>query len=217
MQAVAVMVEDAADVAAFANFTSADAGAAPAAPPTTNAPAPAAPAAAPAAPVAAPKRAAKSSMVSTTEQAVAPGPDSTMLTVRDALNGAMSEEMEADDRVYVMGEEVGEYQGAYKVRPSPAGPENLSAPQFLMPLGGQECPWPRKMSLSVWPESSVHQQETVVQESAAWGSDFRLADALSWVSALARMEAWKLLSRTACELRPAPRLPQLFCWWSVSS
>merc|ERR1719183_2149815 len=110
-QGVAVMVEDAADVAAFANFTAADAGAAPAAPPTTNAPAPAA--AAP--PVAAPKRAAKSSIVSTTEQAVAPGPDATMVTVRDALNGAMSEEMEADDRVYVMGEEVGEYQGAYKI------------------------------------------------------------------------------------------------------
>jgi hypothetical protein len=33
-----------------------------------------------------------------------------------SLNGAMAEEMEADDRVYVMGEEVGEYQGAYKVR-----------------------------------------------------------------------------------------------------
>merc|ERR1719183_777176 len=114
-QGVAVMVEDAADVAAFANFTAADAGAAPAAPPTTNAPAPAAAAPAAAAPVAAPKRAAKSSIVSTTEQAVAPGPDATMVTVRDALNGAMSEEMEADDRVYVMGEEVGEYQGAYKI------------------------------------------------------------------------------------------------------
>jgi len=114
-QAVAVMVEDAADVAAFANFTGADAGDAPAAPPTSNTPAPAAAAPAAATPVAAPKRAAKSSVVSTTEQAVAPGPDSTMVTVRDALNGAMSEEMEADDRVYVMGEEVGEYQGAYKI------------------------------------------------------------------------------------------------------
>ena len=113
------MVEDAADVAAFANFTGADAGDAPAAPPTSNTPAPAAAAPAAATPVAAPKRAAKSSVVSTTEQAVAPGPDSTMVTVRDALNGAMSEEMEADDRVYVMGEEVGEYQGAYKVRLSP--------------------------------------------------------------------------------------------------
>ncbi len=36
-------------------------------------------------------------------------------SVRDALRDAMSEEMRADDRVYLMGEEVAEYQGAYKV------------------------------------------------------------------------------------------------------
>jgi pyruvate dehydrogenase E1 component beta subunit len=36
-------------------------------------------------------------------------------TVRDALRDAMAEEMRADDRVFVMGEEVAEYQGAYKV------------------------------------------------------------------------------------------------------
>ncbi len=36
-------------------------------------------------------------------------------TVREALCAAMSEEMRADDRVYLMGEEVAEYQGAYKV------------------------------------------------------------------------------------------------------
>jgi pyruvate dehydrogenase E1 component beta subunit len=37
------------------------------------------------------------------------------LTVREALRDAMAEEMRADDRVFVMGEEVAEYQGAYKV------------------------------------------------------------------------------------------------------
>jgi pyruvate dehydrogenase E1 component beta subunit len=37
------------------------------------------------------------------------------LTVRDALRDAMAEEMRRDDRVFVMGEEVAEYQGAYKV------------------------------------------------------------------------------------------------------
>ena len=37
------------------------------------------------------------------------------ITVRDALRDAMAEEMRADDRVFVMGEEVAEYQGAYKV------------------------------------------------------------------------------------------------------
>ena len=36
-------------------------------------------------------------------------------TVREALRDAMAEEMRADDMVYVMGEEVAEYEGAYKV------------------------------------------------------------------------------------------------------
>ena len=36
-------------------------------------------------------------------------------TVREALRDAMAEEMRADPRVFLMGEEVGEYQGAYKV------------------------------------------------------------------------------------------------------
>jgi pyruvate dehydrogenase E1 component beta subunit len=34
---------------------------------------------------------------------------------REALREAMSEEMERDDRIFLMGEEVGHYQGAYKV------------------------------------------------------------------------------------------------------
>ena len=37
------------------------------------------------------------------------------LTVREALRDAMAEEMRADERVFVMGEEVAQYQGAYKV------------------------------------------------------------------------------------------------------
>jgi pyruvate dehydrogenase E1 component beta subunit len=37
------------------------------------------------------------------------------MTVREALRDAMAEEMRADPAVFVMGEEVGEYQGAYKV------------------------------------------------------------------------------------------------------
>lgn len=36
-------------------------------------------------------------------------------TVREALRDAMAEEMRKDDRVFVMGEEVAQYQGAYKV------------------------------------------------------------------------------------------------------
>jgi pyruvate dehydrogenase E1 component beta subunit len=37
------------------------------------------------------------------------------LRYREAVRAAMSEEMERDDRVYLVGEEVGHYQGAYKV------------------------------------------------------------------------------------------------------
>lgn len=37
------------------------------------------------------------------------------ITVRDALNTAIDEEMSADPKVFLMGEEVGEYQGAYKI------------------------------------------------------------------------------------------------------
>ena len=38
-----------------------------------------------------------------------------VVTYRDALNQALREEMQRDDRVFLMGEEVGVYQGAYKV------------------------------------------------------------------------------------------------------
>ena len=37
------------------------------------------------------------------------------MTVREALREAMSEEMTRDEAVFLMGEEVGEYQGAYKI------------------------------------------------------------------------------------------------------
>lgn len=37
------------------------------------------------------------------------------MTVRDSIRVAMSDEMRRDENVFLMGEEVGEYQGAYKV------------------------------------------------------------------------------------------------------
>lgn len=43
------------------------------------------------------------------------GDKSNEMTVRDALNSAMDEEMARDDRVFVIGEEVAQYQGAYKI------------------------------------------------------------------------------------------------------
>lgn len=38
------------------------------------------------------------------------------MTVREALNSAMEEEMIRDDTVFIIGEEVAQYNGAYKVR-----------------------------------------------------------------------------------------------------
>ncbi|MDE0523293.1 MAG: pyruvate dehydrogenase complex E1 component subunit beta [Boseongicola sp.] len=82
---------------------------------------------APAAPVAAPE----AEETSPTPEAVADArparpavdrspdyPDGTEMvatTVRDALRDAIAEEMRADETVFIMGEEVAEYQGAYKI------------------------------------------------------------------------------------------------------
>ena len=43
------------------------------------------------------------------------GTPTVKITVRDALRDAMAEEMRRDDKVFLMGEEVAQYQGAYKV------------------------------------------------------------------------------------------------------
>jgi pyruvate dehydrogenase E1 component beta subunit len=85
--------------------------------------APAAPAAAPvaaeAAPVpvaAAPAAGGPISAASTfADPEIPAGTALKKITVRDALRDAMAEEMRKDDRVFLMGEEVAQYQGAYKV------------------------------------------------------------------------------------------------------
>ncbi len=96
--AIAILVEEGEDVP--------EAGAAPAAA-AADAPA-AAPATAPAAaaPVAAP-----------VDQSPdwPEGTEVKSTTVREALRDAMAEEMRRDDHVFLMGEEVAEYQGAYKI------------------------------------------------------------------------------------------------------
>ncbi|MBN9039967.1 MAG: pyruvate dehydrogenase complex E1 component subunit beta [Rhizobiales bacterium 62-47] len=43
------------------------------------------------------------------------GTEMVTITIRDALRDAMAEEMRRDEDVFIMGEEVAEYQGAYKV------------------------------------------------------------------------------------------------------
>ena len=81
-----------------------------------SAPAPAvqaAPAAAAPAPVAAAPAAPVASRAK--EPDYPAGTEMVSTTVREALRDAMAEEMRRDERVFVMGEEVAQYQGAYKV------------------------------------------------------------------------------------------------------
>jgi pyruvate dehydrogenase E1 component beta subunit len=75
----------------------------------------ASPASAPTPPAPAPAPAPAAEPAATPAAAPAPATDSNTVTLREALRDAMAEEMRRDDRVFVMGEEVAEYQGAYKV------------------------------------------------------------------------------------------------------
>ena len=97
---IAVLLEDGEDASAL------DAAAAPAPAPAAETPAPAAEAPAPVpATVAAPTVEAEPEWTGAVKSQ----------TVREALRDAMAEEMRTDADVFVMGEEVAEYQGAYKV------------------------------------------------------------------------------------------------------
>jgi len=81
--------------------------------PAAASPAPVAPVAeaAPAAPVAA----APAAPVADQSPDWPEGTPMKTQTVREALRDAMAEEMRGNDNVFLMGEEVGEYQGAYKI------------------------------------------------------------------------------------------------------
>ena len=111
---IAVLVEDGESVsdapAAAPVASSSAAGGSSAAAPAPMAAPVAAPVAAAAAPVAAPV-----AVVSKASPDWAPGTPMKTMTVREALREAMAEEMRANPNVFLMGEEVGEYQGAYKI------------------------------------------------------------------------------------------------------
>ena len=49
------------------------------------------------------------------EPEIAPGPETLTQTMREALRDALAEEMRRDKDVFLMGEEVAQYQGAYKI------------------------------------------------------------------------------------------------------
>ncbi len=83
--------------------------------PAAAAPAPAAPALAAPAIVTAPAAPPPPANAYDASSEVPAGTEMVPTTVREALRDAMAEEMRADGNVFVMGEEVAEYQGAYKV------------------------------------------------------------------------------------------------------
>ena len=67
------------------------------------------------APPAAPAAPAPSATPQMAEPDIPEGTEMVTMTVREALRDAMAEEMRRDEAVFVIGEEVAEYQGAYKV------------------------------------------------------------------------------------------------------
>ncbi len=85
--------------------------------PKATAAAPAEPAPAPASAAQAPIAAAPAAPVSTVsaDPDIPAGTEMVTMTVREALREAMAEEMRANPDVFIMGEEVAEYQGAYKI------------------------------------------------------------------------------------------------------
>ena len=103
--AIAVLLEEG-ESADSAAATSSEPALQEASEPAAETPAPAAEAAVPAAPI------------SPAHDSTPDWPEGTELkqqTVREALRDAMAEEMRGDDTVFLMGEEVAEYQGAYKI------------------------------------------------------------------------------------------------------
>ncbi len=94
---IAVLLEEGEDMTSAAKTDPAPATPAPAAPPTQAAsPVPATP-------------------VRPLAEDIPAGTAFKTMTVREALREAMAEEMRRDDEVFLMGEEVAQYQGAYKV------------------------------------------------------------------------------------------------------
>ncbi|MBT5918384.1 MAG: pyruvate dehydrogenase complex E1 component subunit beta [Alphaproteobacteria bacterium] len=102
---IAVILEEGEDASAADAVASASGTAPIAAEPTVPAPAAEPAASVPAAPVA----------VAPPAENIPVGTEMVSMTVREALRDAMAEEMRRDDAVFLMGEEVAQYQGAYKV------------------------------------------------------------------------------------------------------
>jgi pyruvate dehydrogenase E1 component beta subunit len=100
---IAVVLDEGEDASAANNFSAAPVPVAPPVePPASQAPAPSA---------------ATAPVISeiATDPEIPAGTEMVPTTVREALRDAMAEEMRTDEDVFVIGEEVAEYQGAYKI------------------------------------------------------------------------------------------------------
>ncbi len=102
---IATLLQDGESASEVAPQSKADA-------PETDAPAPPQ---ANASKASAPVPAAPMVNVQAADPAVPAGTEMVATTVREALRDAMAEEMRANDDIFIMGEEVAEYQGAYKI------------------------------------------------------------------------------------------------------
>ena len=109
---IMILLEEGEDASALDQAEPAQPTPAPAAAVGGETPATATPAAAPA-PAPSPVAATPASPAA--EEEIPAGTPMRTMTVREALRDAMAEEMRRDERVFLMGEEVAQYQGAYKV------------------------------------------------------------------------------------------------------
>lgn len=107
---IAVLLEEGEDASAADNLGAAPV--APAAPVAAEAPVAAA---APAAPAAPGTGASPVVSVAPADPEIPAGTKMVSMTVREALRDAMAEEMRRNENVFLMGEEVAQYQGAYKI------------------------------------------------------------------------------------------------------
>ena len=80
------------------------------------------------------------------------------MTVRDALNVAMEEEMIRDDNVFILGEEVARYNGAYKVR----------FRHFISFLSSDPHTIPARSRKAFW--TSLARSESSTHPSPRWAS-----------------------------------------------
>ena len=104
---IAVLLEEGEDASAI--------GSSPSPAPTAAAPAPAEDASAEPAPAPSVPAQPIAPAETLSDPDIPAGTEMVPTTVREALRDAMAEEMRTDDDVFVMGEEVAEYQGAYKI------------------------------------------------------------------------------------------------------